>query len=381
MTKRLPPPGGNGSKLPSRRPPPGHPALNEDFFVRFHELTDVYDTMVKQYKELKHVSGSHHVRWRMHSLEPWGDNDEDVVDRLQWLWPAVENIHAPPRDYYAKRASFLVGSFPSAAPHSPQAFIKMLVSSILVKAPSCMVLESACFELTTTYKYSNAPNIADLMTLIDKHNELWDERLWIHNEIESGRARKFAERRLAYEEEQEQKKIDRTIARLEKLNENRNDPDDMVVEDMIADLREHGIDALDENYIDELVREELKRQEEEKQKRKEADPNWIAIQAWLKQFKLHQWHHDELVETVYKAAIKEAKPIEAILAKKVILPNTLDNINEGLALDYLRTRDFIEKATFETLDLHIKEKPKPQMRWPDPDDDEEQPRRGKRIRF
>jgi len=235
-------PPASGSKLPTRQPPPGHPALEKDFFVRFDELSGLYDDLVKRYKELKHVSGSHEVRWRMHSLEPWGDNDEDVIDRLPWLWPSVKDIHFPERDYYAKRASLLVGSFPSAAPHSPQVFIKMLVSAILVKAPSCMVLEAACFELTTTYKYSNAPNIADLMTLIDKHAKLWDERLRIHDEIESGRALEFAKRRLAYEEEEEQKKIERTIGKLEELNQ----------PEMIKELRERGIDALDEEFKDKV---------------------------------------------------------------------------------------------------------------------------------
>src|SRR5438270_9173104 len=108
MTKRLPPPGGNG-KLPSRQPPPGHPALEKDWFVRFDELSGVYDTVVEHYNKLRHCSGSHMVRMYMHSLEPV--NDDDVLDKLEWLWPAVEDIHAPPRDYYAKRASFLVGSF------------------------------------------------------------------------------------------------------------------------------------------------------------------------------------------------------------------------------------------------------------------------------
>jgi hypothetical protein len=275
MTKRLPPPG-NGSKLPTRQPPPGHPALETDWFVRFDELSGVYDTLVEQHEEIKHVSGSHQVRWRMHNLAPSGA-DDDVLDRLEWLWPAVENIHWPPRDYYAKRASFLVGSFPSSAPHSPQAYIKMLVSAILVKAPSCMVLEAACFELTTTYKYSNAPNIADLMTLIDKHAKRWDERLRIYNEIESGRALEFAERRLAYELEQEQKQIDWTIRQLEELNQ----------PEMIAELRERGIDALDEEFKNKISKleyeaRELKRQQQEQeraQKQRLADQQELAI-AW-----------------------------------------------------------------------------------------------------
>jgi hypothetical protein len=317
MTKRLPPPGGNGSKLPTRQPPPGHSALEKDFFVRFDELTDLYDTLVEEYKELKHVSGSFEVRWRMRSLEPWGA-DDDVLDRLEWLWPAVENIHWPPRDYYAKRASFLVGSFPSSAPHSPQAYIKMLVSAILVKAPSCMVLEAACWELTTTYKYSNAPNIADLMTLIEKHTKLWDERLRIHDEIESGRAREFAEGRLAYELEREQKRVDDVVRRLTEVNQLelatkvREGGIDMIDEamptleklervnsvvhrltlvkrpDLAAKVRKGGIDMVDEvmQTLDDLEREQtIERAEQERaeQKRREERRRQKAIDEFVRE--------------------------------------------------------------------------------------------------
>src|SRR5260221_10202657 len=147
--KRLPPPG-NGSKLPSRRPPPGHPALEKEFLVRFDELTGVYDLQVEQYKQLKHISGSHAVRVRMWSLGLI--DDEDVCDKLEWLWPNVPDIHCPPRKHYGLRLSLLVGAFPSAAPHSPEVYTNTLVSCVAVKAPSCMGLESACYDLITTYK-------------------------------------------------------------------------------------------------------------------------------------------------------------------------------------------------------------------------------------
>jgi hypothetical protein len=294
MTKRLPPPGGNG-KLPSRRPPPGHPALEKDWFVRFDELSGVYDTLVEDYNRLKSCSGSNMVRALMHSLVPC--DDEEVFDRLEWLWPAVKNIHVPERNYYATRASVLTGSFPSAAPHNPEVFIKMLISHILVKAPSCMVLEAACFELADKHKYSNMPTIADLMALIEKHEKLWEERLRIHNDIESGRVREFAERRLAYELEQEQKKIEWTIGRLEKLNEKcieRCNEPDANVEEMIAELREGGIDVLNEDF--EKVLCDLEHEA------------WKIIDVVRRLTELEQ--HDDLIAKVKEGGFAMAEEIE-----------------------------------------------------------------------
>jgi hypothetical protein len=232
--KRLPPSGSGNGKLPSRCPPPGHPALQRDFHVRFDMLTQMHRSLVTNYEELKHVSGSDTVRYLMSSLELI--DDEDVCDKLEWLWPNVENIHCPPRKYYALRCSVLVGGFPSAAPHSPEVFTNTLLSRVLVKAPSCMVLEAACCELIDTYKYSNAPNIADLLALIEKHKALWQKRLEILREVESGRAREFAERRLAYEEEYEQRKVDDVVRRLTKVKQL----------ELAAKVREGGIDMVEQ---------------------------------------------------------------------------------------------------------------------------------------
>src|SRR5258708_34158130 len=96
--KRLPPPG-NGSKLASRCPPPGHPALKRDFHVRFDMLTQMHRSLVKDYEELKNASGSDTVRYLMSSLVPI--DDEDVDDKLEWLWPTVETIIRLQGKYYA----------------------------------------------------------------------------------------------------------------------------------------------------------------------------------------------------------------------------------------------------------------------------------------
>jgi hypothetical protein len=234
MMNRLPPPG-NGNKVPSRLPPPGHPALKQDFFVRFAELTEIYDDQVAHYKDLKHVSTSKAVRTAMFQLAPF-DNDDEIADRLQWLWPDVANIHSPSREHYAQRCSLLVGSFPSAAPHSPKVYTNQLVACVAVRAPSCMVLESACFELTNNYKYSNAPNIADLMTLIDKQEKLWEERLRINDEIQSGRALEYARQRLAFEEEHEQKRINDVVRRLTNVKQL----------ELAEKVREGGIDMVEQ---------------------------------------------------------------------------------------------------------------------------------------
>jgi hypothetical protein len=387
--KRLPPPGsGNGSKLPTRQPPPGHPALEKEFLVRFVELTDFYDELVGHYEGLKHLDGSHAVRLRMQMLEP--SNDEDVFDKLEWLWPNVLDIYAPPRKHYAVRLSLLVGSFPSAAPHSPEVYTNTLLSVVAVKAPSCMVLESAAYELITTYKFSNAPNVADFCSLLDKHDKLWDERLQVQREIESGRAREYAERRLAYEEEQEQKKINRAIARLEKLKSGSMDPAEAerIKEDadcLIAELKEEGIAALVEDQVRDLELDAIEQVRLEEQRRKEASPKYKALQGFLKQFKLKEQHHDELFEILYKEASDETVKATIANGNCLISPDTLRRFNEGLASDnrYKLTLNFIKKATRKT--LHLPEPKKEKVRrneWDvDDDDDLEKGRHGARIRF
>jgi hypothetical protein len=365
--KKLPP--SNGNK-PVKSKSNGSTALaSVDYFLRFKHLTEVYDEQVKAYGELRDARGSFLVRYLMEQLSPV--SEEVVGDSLQKLWPSEADIFAPSHRFYVVRLGLLVNSFPSAAPHAPADFTRMLVSCIAVKAPSCMVLESACFELTNSYKYSNMPAIGDLMVLVDKHEPLWEKRLRIDHEIRSGRARKKAEGRLAYEEEEEQKKIKWTIARLEKLNQ----------PGMISELNEHGIDALDEEFEDKVRKLENEAQEQARiaeQKRKEADPKYKAIVAFLSQFKLYEWHHDELVEDLYKRDIT-AEAIATIANGNGISPDTLRDINAGLAHNYMPTRDFIKSATFKT--LHLKEPKVRRNEWWADDDDEEQNRRGARIRF
>src|SRR5260370_42581834 len=112
--KRLPPPGSGNGKLPSRCPPPGHPALKRDFHERFNELTAMHCSPVEDYEELEHASDSATVRRLTGSLDVSID-DEEVNDKPEWLWPNVEDIYFPPRKDYALRFRLLLLPFPSAA--------------------------------------------------------------------------------------------------------------------------------------------------------------------------------------------------------------------------------------------------------------------------
>jgi hypothetical protein len=380
--KRLPPLDNN---KPTKKSNGSGALVTGDYFKRFEHLVWCYDCQVEAYsEELSSANSSRAVRRLLeNALSPM--SDEERGDSLEKLWPDEESIYLPSRAFYVQRLGLLVGSFPSAAPHSPKVYTGMLVSRVAVKEPSCMVLESACNELVDSYKYSNAPNIADLLTLIDKHEKLWERRLEIDDEIQSGRARKRAEGRLAYEEEQEQRKVERAIASLMKLKSEmklKSTDRSMLTEikrikgfagSLIVRLREDGINALDEDEISELRKEASLLREKDR----DQDPKFVAIVALLKLFKLREWHHDELAKDVYKEAIS-ASVVDAVAER--ISPETLGRINQGLADNYGRTIDFIKKTTFKT--LH--EEQARQNGTPLP---EEEPRqddwvqRGKRIRF
>jgi hypothetical protein len=205
--KRLPPP----SQTPSIE--------SENYFERFENLVEIYDEQLRYYDELMHARvtmGSGYASLLVSVLAPCAE--EENVDTLERLW-CGENIDEPSRNYLVKRLGLLVGSFPSVNPHSPKVYLNMLVARVMAKHPSCMVLESACNNLVDNYKYSNAPNIADLILLLAKHKELWEKRLEARREIDSGRAMERAKEVLAIIERDEQKRIDDIVARLTEVKQ------------------------------------------------------------------------------------------------------------------------------------------------------------------
>jgi hypothetical protein len=327
--KRLPPPNNKPTKAN------GSNALARvDYFERFQNLVEVYDNQVEARAELGSANSSRAVRiLRDYRLSPI--SDEERGDSLQKLWPS-ENIYAPSRGFYVHRLALLVDSFPSAAPHSPKIYTHMLVSHVAMKCPSCMVLESACIELVNTHKYATAPNIADLISLLGKHEKLWEKRLEIDREIQSGRARERAEGCLAYEEEYEQRKVKSAITSLMKLKlEMRlKSSDPMMLTEikriktfagsLIVRLREDGINALDEDEISELQNDARRLQEQDR----DQDPDFIAILAFLEPFKLYRGYHDPLAEAIYREGIP-ARVVDAVA--NGIPPDTRLNIIRSVA--------------------------------------------------
>jgi hypothetical protein len=349
--KRLPPP--NNGKLTKKSN--GSSALvTEDYFKRFEHLVWIYDSQVEAYEDLRSANSSHAVRiLRDCSLSPM--SDEERGDSLAKLWPN-EDIHLPSRAFYVQRLALLVDSFPSAQPHSPGVYTHMLVSHVAMREPSCMVVESACIELVDSYKYSNAPNIADLMSLLVKHEKAWQKRLEIDDEIQSGRARKRAEGRLAYEEEQEQKRVKWAINDLMKLmlEMRLKSSDPMMLTEikrikgfagsLIVRLREDGINALDGDEISELQNDARRL----KEKDRDQDPDYIAILSFLEPFNLLPCDHSELVYAIYKEGMP-AKVIDAVA--QGIPPDTRRNIVRkvgGSQRDYRAFAQFRE-ITFKAL--------------------------------
>jgi hypothetical protein len=201
-----------------RLPPPSQPPTafeSESYFERFDYLVEIQDAQLKAYQKLQRgpwfEGNSGDVRVLAMELTPIPEEDREVSLKQLWLG---ENIYEPSRNYIAKRLSLLVGSFPTMSPHSPKVYTAMLLSRVMVKHPSCMVLESACNELVDTFKFSMAPTIAELLALIDKHEKLWDERLHADLMVHCGEALKLANEVVAALERKEQEQIDYMAQRL-----------------------------------------------------------------------------------------------------------------------------------------------------------------------
>ncbi len=223
--KRLPPPSQTPSSFES-----------ESYFERFDELVKIANDQVEAYQKLQRgpwFPGDSGIA-RMLAMQLAPCPEEERVDTFKRLWQG-ENIYEPSRDFVVKRLGLLVGSFPSVNPHSPKVYLNMLVARVMAKHPSCMALESACNELVDTFKFSTAPTIAELLALLAKHKEFWDEEyFWAARAIDSGRALEQAKDVVALLQRKEQEQVDCYVQRLAEYPE------------LVAKLKEGGHDVLAE---------------------------------------------------------------------------------------------------------------------------------------
>lgn len=123
-------------------------------FERFTALTEAYDGLLKNFKELRVAAlcpantwlCSGYVRYLIKTL------DVDLEAEARALWPH-ENIHAPSLKFITQRLGLMVGATPHGRPHSPEVFGKMLATYVAAEHPSAMVLESTCREIETSVKF------------------------------------------------------------------------------------------------------------------------------------------------------------------------------------------------------------------------------------
>jgi hypothetical protein len=89
--------------------------------------------------------------------------------------------------YVAKRLGVMIGSFPNANPHAPDAYARMLVEHVAaIEDLTDIALESACREIVETEKF--APAISEVVEMIGKHMDQWASRRWALNVIDRVRA-------------------------------------------------------------------------------------------------------------------------------------------------------------------------------------------------
>src|SRR5262249_8471943 len=106
----------------------------------------------------------------------------------------------------AKRVTVMVASFPNANPTDPDGYMKMLIEHIGVTNVCQLSLESALREIVDTHKF--APAIAEVLSVIERHIEIWGERRFAIRGTEDRRL-KAIKSLIECQRKQEQDKRDR----------------------------------------------------------------------------------------------------------------------------------------------------------------------------
>jgi hypothetical protein len=123
------------------------------------------------------------------------------------------------RRVVTEKVGLLIGSFPNAGPHNPEAYMGMMIEEIIAANPSASALEATCRELRRTKNF--APSTAEVLKELHKQEaELWGECLciweddiewWVKERerlIEAAKAREAKEaeeKRLAEQREKERR--------------------------------------------------------------------------------------------------------------------------------------------------------------------------------
>ena len=180
----------NGNGLEKYTPP--QTPVAEDFFERFTDIVDAYDARRRHYRELRSWSSYNLTLGSAKFLVSMfgGDIEAD----LEALWPN-EDICRPSRKHIARRLSLMIGAFPNASPHSPEIYVRQMLSHVAGEHPSAMVLESACREIEASHKF--LPAAAEMLTVLREQKEIWDKRLEVEVAVTGGIVQKLGDKLIA----------------------------------------------------------------------------------------------------------------------------------------------------------------------------------------
>jgi hypothetical protein len=76
------------------------------------------------------------------------------------------------RRVVSEQVGMLIGSFPNAAPHSPEIYTRMLVEEIIAAKPSPVALEACCRKIRRTKSF--VPTVAEVLAVLCDEMEAWE---------------------------------------------------------------------------------------------------------------------------------------------------------------------------------------------------------------
>jgi hypothetical protein len=118
--------------------------------------------------------------WAIDDVAAWikelNDGLGQIIATLQELWPD-EDIFAPaPSEEIKGRVAIMIGGS-NLSLVSPQVFLAHMNDSIAAKEPCLMALASTAREIVESGRYEKKLAIPDVLQVLVKHQEKWEERI------------------------------------------------------------------------------------------------------------------------------------------------------------------------------------------------------------
>lgn len=150
---------------------------------RFRELIKGYDQMREVYRKLYRAS----IAPRLFDM-----TSDDAKRLVATLNNFDLGIHRPSKKQMTERLAALVGSFPNAAPHSPQVYARSMLAHVAAEEPNAVVLEATCIELVETKKF--VPAISEVLKVLREQQRKWNKYLEVEEAVRSGRVKEMGDK-------------------------------------------------------------------------------------------------------------------------------------------------------------------------------------------